>query len=248
MKGRNEIGFRKCLEENRIKLRWDLENKESYLESCEYYVEYYDHSYGEYLPKNKDASILEIGCSFGWFLYYLDKKGYKKIFGIDLDPEKIAYVNRFGIKKAKNIDAFDFLKDKKDRYDLIAVTYVLEHIPKSKIFKFLNLIYESLRKGGRIVVTVPNMESPLNLRLRYLDFTHELSFTVNSLLHVLYYSNFDDLRIKDTFIIPKEKERKKRCLEAVNFLEKLYNDLGVRPPAFFGEGLICVGIKRGDSP
>jgi SAM-dependent methyltransferase len=243
MKKRSEIGFRKYLEENGVKLRWDFENKESYLKSCEYYVEYYDKLYGEYISPDKDSNILEIGCSFGWFLYYLNKKGCKNTFGIDSDPEKIDYINRFGVCKAKNVDAFDFLKDKNDCYDLVVATYVLEHIPRHRIFKFLNLIYESLKKEGRIIVTVPNMESMLNLRIRYLDFTHELSFTVSSLLYVLYHSNFDDLKIRDTFITPRNEKRKRKYLEAVDFIKTLYNDLGVRPPLFFGEGLMCVGTK-----
>jgi len=75
MKQRSEIGFRKCLEQNGIKLRWNLENRISYIESCEYYLDYYDIQYGKDMPGNKNSNILEIGCGFGWFLYYLEKKG-----------------------------------------------------------------------------------------------------------------------------------------------------------------------------
>ena len=243
MKERSEIGFRKCLEKNGIPLRWDFEDRESYRESCKHYTQYYHDLYGEYIPPCRDSTILEIGCSFGWFLHYLDERGYPNILGIDSDSEKIDIIKKFGVNKAENIDAFVFLKDKKEYYDLVVVTYVLEHIPKDKIFEFLNLIYESLKKGGKIIVTVPNMESPLNLRIRYLDFTHELSFTVNSLLYVLYYSNFDDLKIQDTSFVAEDDERKKKYSDAIQGVKNLYNDLGIRPPLFFGEGLLCVGTK-----
>jgi len=240
---RNEIGFRKCLEDSGIKLRWEIDKKESYLKSCKYYLGFYEKLYSEYLPRDKKANILELGCGFGWFLYYLDKKGYENIAGIDFDYHKLDIVNRFGIKKAKKVDAFDFLKYKKSRYDLVILTCVLEHIPKEKISAFLKLIYKSLKKGGKIVVTVPNMEFPFNLRMRYLDFTHQCGFTVNSLLHVLYYANFNNLRLKEHFVLPEGKAKRKRYKESIKFMKELYDSLCIRPPLFFAEHFICSASK-----
>ena len=240
---RNEIGFRKCLEESGIKLRWEMEKKESYLESCKYYLDFYEKLYSEYLPKDKNADILEIGCGFGWFLYYLDKKNYKNITGIDFDFHKLDIVKRFGIKKVEKADAFDFLRNKKKPYDLIILTCVLEHISRDKLHDFLTLIYKNLKKGGKIVVTVPNMEFPLNLRMRYIDFTHQSGFTVNSLLHVLYYANFNNLRLKEQFVLPEGKVKRKRYEESVKFVKELYNGLCIRPPLFYAEHFICSATK-----
>lgn len=242
MRARNEVGFRRCLEQSGINLRWNLENKKSYLKSCEYYIDFYEHLYGREMPKDKGAKILEVGCGFGWFVYYMDRKKYRNIFGIDTDASKINLIKRFGINKVEKADVFDFLRNKRN-YDLIILTCVLEHIPKKKVFEILSLVNKSLKKGGKIVITVPNMESPLNLRMRYLDFTHESGFTVNALLHALYYSGFGRLRVRDQFIMPKNTAKKKRYIKAVNFVKKLYDDLCVRAPLFFAEHIICSGMK-----
>jgi len=244
MKKPDELGFRKCLEKNGIKLRWNFESKGSYLESCRHYLDYYEKLYGEYMPKNKKANILEIGCGWGWFLYYMDNKGYKNILGVDPDAHRLSVINKFGIHKTRKIDAFAFLKNKKNFYDLIVSVYILEHVPKKKVFEFLRLAYRALKKGGRIIVAVPNMESPLNLRSRYMDFTHETGFTVNSLLHVLYYSNFDGLKVKEEFMMPKAAEKKKKYKGAVKSLKGIYDDLCVRAPFFFAETLIASGVKN----
>jgi len=156
--------------------------------------------------------------------------------GIDSNTDKLKIINKFGIAKTKNIDAFVFLKDIRRHYDVIMLTCILEHIPKNKMFTFMRLIHKCLNKGGKVIVTVPNMESPLNLRIRYLDFTHESGFTVNSLLHLLYFSNFDNLKIRDQLT--------KKQPKAVQHIKKLYDALGLRPPLFFAENLIGVGIKK----
>lgn len=240
---RNEMGFRKCLESNGIKLRWNFENRVSYLESCNYYINYYEKIYGADLPKNKNADILEIGCSYGWFLYYLKKKEFSNHFGIDLDETKINLLKKFGIANVENKDAFEYLENHRNCFDLIVVTFVLEHISKEKIFLFLKLIHDALRENGKIIVTVPNMESPFNLRLRYLDFTHEMGFTVNSLLHVMYYSNYDDLTVRDMELITLDECKTERYLKRVECINEIFLDLKCSPPLFFGMGLICVGIK-----
>lgn len=244
---RDERGFRKCLESNGIKLRWNFEKKKSYLESCNYYLNYYDKIYGADLPKDKCANILEIGCSYGWFLYYLKKKEYSNHFGIDFDETKINIIKKNGIPNVEKIDAFEYLENHGDSFDLIVVTFVLEHISKEKIFPFLKLIHTGLKENGKIIVTVPNMESPFNLRLRYLDFTHEMGFTVNSLLHVLYYSNYNDLKVRDMELITLDESKTEKYLKCVESIKNIFSDLKTTPPIFFGSGLICVGIKgRGD--
>lgn len=236
-------GFRKCLEQNGIKLRWNFDNKASYDESCEHYLNYYDPLYSPFLPEEKNVNILDVGCGFGWLLYYFCKKGYKNSEGIDIDSYKLGVVKKYGTQRVKDIDAFEFLKDKTNYYDLIVLTYVLEHIPKEKMFEFLALVYTSLKIGGKIIVTVPNMESPLNLKLRYVDFTHESCFTVSSLLYVMHQANFNCLKIQEEFVTPKDPKVLKKYNNAVHFLSKLYTDMCVQAPFYFSEGLMCIGTK-----
>jgi hypothetical protein len=80
------------------------------------------------------------------------------------------------------------------RYDLIFLLDVLEHIPASRQLGFLGGLHSLLHSGGRLVVSVPNATSGLATRWRYNDWTHEASFTEHSLRFVLKASGFHDIR------------------------------------------------------
>src|SRR5437016_7027213 len=52
---------------------------------------HYDHCarqfggrWGAWLPPDKDIHILDIGCGYGEFLYFLRSLGYRNIVGLDL--------------------------------------------------------------------------------------------------------------------------------------------------------------------
>ena len=47
-----------------------------------------------------------------------------------------------------------------------------------------------MKPGGKIFVKTGNMSNPFSLRLRYIDFTHEVGFTEESFVQVLYIAGF----------------------------------------------------------
>ena len=51
---------------------------------------------------------------------------------------------------------------------------------------------------GKVILTVPNANSPLAARWRYIDFTHHCSFTEHSLNFVLGSAGFGDIRIDNS--------------------------------------------------
>jgi len=62
---------------------------------------------------------------------------------------------------------------------------LLEHRPKDELLPMLDAAGASLRPGGRLIVEVPNMDWILASHERYMDLTHEVGFTRNSLNAVL---------------------------------------------------------------
>jgi len=102
------------------------------------------------------------------------------------------------IKKFFCCDALDFLSDKENRYDLIISKAVLEHIPKSDISKFSTLIRKSLKNQGRVIVYVPNMDWIMAQHERYMDLTHEVGFTRESLGEILRLY-FNDVNISPVY-------------------------------------------------
>ena len=150
------------------------------------------------LPVDKNASIAELGCGNGGFIYWLRENGYKNVLGVDVSIEQIECAKSFGINDVIHSDLINFLKNKENLYDIIFLRDVLEHFRKDEILNVIDLLYKSLKKNGKIIIQTPNSTSLFGSRYRYLDFTHEISFTENSLRQILLMGNFIDMKFFET--------------------------------------------------
>lgn len=155
----------------------------------------YERVYSELLPQHKQAEILDIGCGAGHFLFYLKQKGYTNYWGIDISPDQVEFVRQNITERVEIADAFDFLKEKSNQFDAIIGNDIIEHIHKDQTLSLLNLVYSSLKLGGRCIFKTGNMSAPFPGELRYVDFTHETGFTEISLRQVLKAANFVDVRV-----------------------------------------------------
>lgn len=104
-------------------------------------------------PKGKE--VLDIGCSFGWYEKYALEQGCKAIVGLEPDQEKVATARR-QVPKASFVctDALRLPFDN-NKFDLVTMFDVLEHLPKNTEIVTLTEIYRVLRTGGRLVVSTP---------------------------------------------------------------------------------------------
>lgn len=152
----------------------------------------YQALYKRFMPQDRSARILDIGCGAGQFLYYLKKADYQDYYGIDISPALIDCCKKI-TDNAEVADAFDFLTDKKGRYDLIVMNDLLEHIARDKAVQALRLAKESLAANGVVIIKVPNMANPFGLLSRYKDMTHETGFTEDSLHSIFYAAGFHDI-------------------------------------------------------
>ncbi|MBU1086343.1 MAG: class I SAM-dependent methyltransferase [Candidatus Omnitrophica bacterium] len=155
----------------------------------------FDRAYNAYMPKNKDAKILDVGCGGGHFLYYLKDKGYNNFTGIDISAQQVEFCKQKIKTEILNVDAFEFLGQHKEEFDLVASHDVLEHIKKENVIKFLKLIHSALKPGGQVFLRTPNCGNPMSIRLRYADFTHEFCVTEKSFYQILYLSGFRKIEI-----------------------------------------------------
>ncbi len=167
----------------------------------------YDAMYSDYLPKDKNAKILDIGCGNGIFLYYLKNYGYTNFDGIDVDQSSVDIVKRHVTDRVIKTNASNFLEGKKEYFDVIVMNEVMEHIEKNEIIPLINQIYNALAHGGIFICYVPNMENPFTTYTRYHDFTHTIGFTQNSLRMVMKLGGFKNIEVIAT--VPKRKSLKK---------------------------------------
>jgi 2-polyprenyl-3-methyl-5-hydroxy-6-metoxy-1,4-benzoquinol methylase len=148
------------------------------------------------------AEVLEIGCNKGHLLAALESLGWNRLHGVDLSPECTEkarmLVPKAGISCA---DATGFLERNRGRFDVILLKAVLEHMPKEEVLPFLERIRGGLREGGVAIVDVPNMDWLFAPHERYMDFTHEVGFTIESLRQVLNVV-FAEVRVEAVDVIP----------------------------------------------
>ena len=133
-------------------------------------------------------SILEIGCSSGFMLYPMQKKGIKCV-GIEPSGVFSKYVKKRGIEVFDDLNQL-IKKHPKRKFDLITHFFVLEHI-SDPIYFFKQQI-KLLNKGGKIIFEVPNVADPLHTIYNIKEFeefywqlAHHWYFSKKSLNFVL---------------------------------------------------------------
>lgn len=100
----------------------------------------------------RGSKILEIGCGRGFVLKELNKMGFN-VFGIEPSKSASEYAKKSGIKVSCG---YFPSKEMKDKYDLIFVSQVFEHIKDSKLF--LKEIKEHLNSGGYVLFVQTNYQ------------------------------------------------------------------------------------------
>lgn len=147
---------------------------------------------GRFLPDSRDKRLVDIGCGDGKLLWWLQSIGFKTAEGIDISEEQIRIAESLGIANVSVCDIRAYLESREGSLDMIFLRDVLEHFRKDEIMDILAALRSALRPGGRLLLQVPNAESPFFGRIRYGDFTHELGFNSTSLAQLLHNSGFKD--------------------------------------------------------
>jgi len=87
---------------------------------------------------DKKSKILDLGCGYGSFLYFLKTNGYQNVTGIDLSAEEINICKKyFKSYHFYEEDILNFIKITNEKFDVIYLSHVLEHIKKENLFNFL---------------------------------------------------------------------------------------------------------------
>lgn len=109
--------------------------------------------YDLFLAKaEKGIRILDIACAGGPLLQYLNGKGFKALYGIDLSNTAIAMCRERGLTNVEVCDAAD-TKFRNGTFDFLIASDILEHIEDDE--RALIEWHRILKKGGKLVVFVP---------------------------------------------------------------------------------------------
>lgn len=171
-------------------------------------VPYYDWYTRGWLPESKATPALDIGCGSGQFLYYLRERGYIDASGLDLDGTQVEVGRSLGLdcRCARAMDVLGAPDGK--AYGLVAMLDILEHFTREELFPLLEAVVARLEPGGRLIVSVPNADSPHASRAIYADITHEIAFTPTSLAELFFCHGLKVAALRDPWPAPVSPLRK----------------------------------------
>ena len=192
----------------------------------------FDARLRNYLPKDLQAPIVDVGCGDGRLVWWLHQAGYANALGVDVSQEQLAAGRAAGVTGLHHGDAIEFLSSRGGDLSLVFLRDVLEHFTLDDGQEALQAAYESLRSDGRVVIQVPNATSPWAARVRYGDATHERSFTEASLYQQLTAAGFTSIRFQAVRPLPLGPSSTARYY-AWRCLEMIYG------------GLLAIELGRG---
>jgi SAM-dependent methyltransferase len=127
-----------------------------------YYIESLDAFFHKYLPKNEKYEFLELGCTPGRWLHYFNYEfGYavsgldNSSVGLEVTRKNLELLNVTA--KLHNSDVMSFTCEK--NFDIVFSLGLIEHFnpPDEILEKHLELV----RKGGYVVIGVPNIKKAI---------------------------------------------------------------------------------------
>lgn len=141
---------------------------------------HFDRSLSRWLPADRAARIVDVGCGAGLALEWMVSRGWSAARGVDVDPGQVAFARGLGL----TVDLVDDVAawiDALEPLDFVLLKDVLEHVPDAAVEPLLRSIARRLRPGGTLLVAVPNANASFAARMRYIDPTHHRSYTTESL-------------------------------------------------------------------
>lgn len=106
--------------------------------------------YGQADPAAHPLTILDVGCGTGAMSARLTRWG--SVVSMDFSPLALQFSRRRGLKHLLGADAMK-LPLLSNRFDLITVMDVLEHLPDDQAA--MREFFRVLKPGGRVIATIP---------------------------------------------------------------------------------------------
>ena len=149
----------------------------------------FDYHFSKYLPKDLNASIVDIGCGAGEFLYWLNSKGYRNIIGYDISIEQVEKGKALYDVDIQHVNILEQDFDLK-ALDLIFMRDVLEHFDAEMLDLLLGRIESVIHLNPTVIIQTVNGNSKIFSSILYSDITHKSCFTERS-VHQLFSSRFN---------------------------------------------------------
>jgi len=162
------------------------------------------------------GKILDFGCGTGDFMEIVKNKfSMVEIWGYDISKYAIKLAKD---KKLKVFENLNQLIEQSEKFDLILMLDVIEHL--ENIHSILEIIYNLLKKEGKVFLTTPNKNSKYSLfgKENWHGYAipqyHRIIFSIKGLVKLMELHNFKILTIYTTPPIVNNFYEKMRLLLA----------------------------------
>lgn len=126
---------------------------------------------------NNRKTVLEIGSGTGHTIFWLDQKGYQ-VTGIEPDLQNVSMINP-KLKNSKILHCFIDDFDNVEKYEIIWMSHVFEHLSEPEIF--LEKIKKNMSEDSIFFLEIPNCEHPSTLKDSIFGSPHVYHFTSKSI-------------------------------------------------------------------
>lgn len=163
---------------------------------------------------DKDARVLEVGCSTGYVTAYLRSIGFSNAIGVDISHAAISFAqDMFGAFYYKEVPD-------SDRFDVIFHSGLIGCVANPQ--EFLHYYIGMLKDGGEMLFNAPNVQSPKELNELWVDTPPPDLVTLFDTKFFYKYLGLDssffvDVKTKSSFVLSQQKYKAK-------FLQKSYTN------------------------
>jgi SAM-dependent methyltransferase len=119
--------------------------------------EYYDLNYRRFLPEDRNAAIIDIGCGDGDFVRYAQGLGYRNITAVDIDTDALAPLAKLeGVRVIAEPADGSFVQTLPGDYVLIVVKQMIYYLTRREAPAFVAALQDKLADDGVLLVEIYN--------------------------------------------------------------------------------------------
>jgi len=171
----------------------DFKHWQNFFECSEIESTFYSKIFNKIAVQN--INFLDVGFGYGSLLKWASLNN-AKIFGVEIQEDLQV------LARKQNISVFsDVLDIKNQKFEIITLIDVLEHLDFDHIVLYLDYIFKILNFEGSIIIKIPNCQSAAGLANQFGDPTHKTMLSGPILFKILSDIGYREVVYKSSPIL-----------------------------------------------